>query len=264
MSTSQSTSSEYAAYLTLDEILTAQHPRSDVHDELLFIIAHQVHELWFKELLHELADLQRRLTNGDTIHATQSLLRCISIVEAVISPLDVLDTLAPGEFAAFRRKLGTGSGLQSAQFREIEAVLSRRTREMYERYPVDSEERIRIEAAMRRPSVFDSFLSYLAARGHQVPIDFLHRDVTAPLTVSAELEHFLLDLYVTDSEVAHVCDLLVKLDQRVQDWRYRHVCLVERIIGQKAGTGGSTGTSYLRATLFRPIFPALWAIRGCL
>lgn len=261
MSTSQSAISEYAAYLTLGQILTAQHPRSDVHDELLFIVAHQVHELWFKQLLHELADLQRWLAEGDTIHATQTLLRGISIMEAVVSPLNVLDTLEPTKFAAFRRRLGTGSGFQSAQFREIEAVLSRRGREIYERYQVGSEERTRIEAAMKRPSVFDSFLCYLSARGYDVPIDYQRRDVTEPLANSPQLEVFLLDIYLTDSEMAHVCDLLVKLDQRVQDWRYQHVSMVERIIGGKPGTGGSTGVTYLRATLFRPMFPALWALR---
>lgn len=254
--------SEYSAYLALDEILDAQYVRSDEHDEMVFIIAHQVHELWFKQLLHELADLQRSLGDGDTLRTTQCLLRAVSVLKAVVSPLDVLDTLPPSKFAAFRGKLGTGSGFQSAQFREIEAVLSRRGRELYERYPEGSQERIRIEAAMNRPSVFDSFLRYLKARGYDVPAEDLHRDVTAPLAASTELEGLLLDIYLTDREMSYVCDLLVELDQHVQDWRYRHVSLVERIIGRKAGTGGTSGVSYLRATLFRPMFPALWILRS--
>jgi tryptophan 2,3-dioxygenase len=262
MTMTQPIVSEYASYLTLDEILAAQHPRTDQHDEMLFIIAHQVHELWFKELLHELANLQVSMGKGDPVQTGHGLRRSITILQVVVSPIDVLDTLTPSQFNAFRPDLGTGSGFQSAQFREIEAVFARRDRMVYERYAEGSPERERIQAAMVRPCLFDSFLQYLAARGYPVPHEHLYRDVTLPLEPSQELGDFLLEIYRSDNETAQICDQLVELDQRMQDWRYRHVSLVERIIGQKAGTGGTSGASYLRATLFRPMFPDLWAIRS--
>lgn len=253
--------SEYTSYLALGEILSAQRPRSTEHDEMLFIVAHQVHELWFKELLHELANLQRQLDAGDTGHSLHTLRRGLSILRVVVSPIDVLDTLTPRQFNGFRGGLGTGSGFQSAQFREIEAVLGRRDERMYQAYPAGGVERARIEAAMARPSVFDSFLRHLHGHGFPVPADRLCRDVAQPLEPSPDLQAVLLGAYRADDAVAQLCDRLVELDQAVQDWRYRHVSMVERIIGGKPGTGGSTGASYLRATLFRPMFPDLWALR---
>jgi len=254
--------SEYASYLALEEILAAQRPRSEEHDEVLFIVVHQVHELWFKQLLHELADLQRQLERGATAGSLQTLRRSLRILKVVVSPIDVLDTLTPRQFAGFRAKLGNGSGFQSAQFREIEAVLGRRDTRTIDQYPAGCAERNRIEAAMMRPSVFDSFLGYLAKRGFPVPAGYLHRDVTEQHEPSRQLQLMLLDVYQVDDEVAQICDLLVELDQAMQEWRFRHVSMVARIIGGKPGTGGSTGASYLRTTLFRQSFPDLWAARS--
>ncbi|HEX6472274.1 MAG TPA: tryptophan 2,3-dioxygenase family protein [Streptosporangiaceae bacterium] len=260
----ESTLSEYASYLALEDVLQAQRPRSAAHDEMLFIVVHQVHELWFKLLLHEFSRLQLHLSRCETAHALQTLRRSLSILRVVVSPMDVLETLTPRQFSGFRPALGSGSGFQSAQFREIEAVLGRRDRRMYEYFGEGSDERARIEAAMNRPSMYDSLLRFLALNGYPVPGDWLHRDVSQPLLPATELQNVLLRVYRDDGVAAQICELLVEVDQGVQEWRYRHVSLVSRMIGDKRGTGGSSGASYLRSTLFRPVFPDLWAVRGAL
>ncbi|WP_341351740.1 tryptophan 2,3-dioxygenase [Streptosporangium minutum] len=252
----------YSSYLALDEILTAQRPHSDEHEEMLFIVVHQVHELWFKQLLHEFAGLQRQLALGDSAHVLHSLRRSLGILKSVITQIDVLETMTPSQFTSFRGNLGTASGFQSAQFREIEAVLGRRDRRAFERYLEGSGERYRIESAMNRPTLFDSFLGYLVVHGYPVPHDLLYRDVSLPMEPSVELQGVLLQVYHDDDVAAEVCEGLVDLDQRIQEWRYRHGKMVERIIGDKSGTGGSSGAAYLRATLSTPMFPDLWTVRG--
>src|SRR5919197_3847557 len=158
----------YTSYLALDEVLTAQRPRSDDHDEMLFIVIHQVYELWFKQLLHELAHLQLRLEKGDTSHSIRTLRRALTILKVVVAQIDVLETMTPRQFTSFRARLEASSGFQSSQFRELEATLGRRERSVLENYPPDSEARKRIEEAMSRSSLFDSFLRYLAAHGYSV------------------------------------------------------------------------------------------------
>ncbi|PRX49498.1 tryptophan 2,3-dioxygenase [Prauserella shujinwangii] len=249
----------YSSYLALDEVLGAQRPRSEEHDEMLFIVIHQVYELWFKQLLHELAYLQRRLEDGDTPHAVRTLRRVLTILKVVVAQIDVLETMTPSQFASFRTRLDAASGFQSGQFRELEAVLGRRDRRVFEHYPEGTGARERIAAAMARPSLFDSFVAYLAAHGYPVPA---RRDVERPLEPSPELQRVLLRVYRDDAGPATVCEHLVDLDEGVQEWRYRHVKMVERTIGDKAGTGGSSGAAYLRTTLSSPVFPDLWAVRS--
>lgn len=236
----------YASYLALDEILTAQKPRSDEHDELLFIIIHQVFELWFKQVLHELSYLQTQLEAGHSAHATRTLRRILTILKVIVAQIDVLETMTPRQFTSFRVRLDAASGFQSAQFRELEAVLGRRDSRVFEHYPA-GEARDRIAAAMDRPSLFDSFLRYLETHGY---------------AVTGDLAPVLLQVYRDDSGPATIAEHMVDLDEGVQEWRYRHVKMVERTIGDKPGTGGSSGADYLRSTLFRPIFPSLWAIRS--
>lgn len=254
--------SEYASYLALPEVLEAQRPRSEAHDEHLFIVAHQVHELWFKQLLLELERLQEQLEQGETMPSLHTLRRSMRILTVVVSPIDVLGTMTPRQFDGFREKLGTGSGFQSAQFRELEAVLGRRDARLYEHYEPGGTEHTRIEAAVNRPSLFDSFLAFLAKHGHPVPNEILYRDVTIAAEPSTTLQAVLAVAYRDDEGVAQLCDRLVEVDQAVQEWRYRHVAMVERIIGGKHGTGGSSGATYLRNTLFHPTFPDLWAVRS--
>jgi tryptophan 2,3-dioxygenase len=262
MASDESAALTYAAYLALDDVLGAQRPRSEEHDELLFIVIHQVYELWFKQLLHELTYLQRRLEMGDSSRALGTLKRVLTILKTVVAQIDVLETMTPRQFTTFRDRLDAASGFQSAQFRELEAVLGRRDRAAADRYPPESAARERIADAMARPSLLDSFLRYLAAQGFGVPRAVLDRDVTEPLAPSQAVQDVLVDVYRIDGPEVQVCERLIDVDEGLQEWRYRHVKMVERTIGDKAGTGGSTGAEYLRTTLFQPAFPDLWAVRG--
>jgi tryptophan 2,3-dioxygenase len=252
----------YAGYLRLDQLLSAQEPRSEEHDEMLFIVIHQIYELWFKQLLHELVKLQAQLESGETTHAMRTLRRTLAILKIVVAQLDVLETMTPTQFTRFRDALGTSSGFESAQFRELEAVLGRRDRMMVAQYAADSPERTRITAAMSRPCVFDSFLSYLALQGYDVPPEARDRDVTQPLEASAGMQQVLKNVYDDDTDATAVCELLVDLDEGMQEWRYHHIKMVERTIGARHGTGGSAGATYLRTTLANPVFPDLWVMRG--
>ena len=252
----------YASYLALDEVLNAQRPRSEEHDEMLFIVIHQVYELWFKQLLHESVHLQAQLEAGQGPRALQTMRRILAILRTVVAQLDVLETLTPVQYTGFRDRLETASGFQSAQFRQLEAVFGRRDRAVLDAYAPDSAERERIEVAMARPTLFDSFLSYLAALGFDVPTDLLDRDVTVKLEPSDAVQELLVDVYKQEGEAAQVAERLVDIDEGIQAWRYQHVKMVERTIGDKPGTGGSTGASYLRQTLFTPAFPDLWAVRS--
>ncbi len=252
----------YTRYLALDEVLGAQRPRSAEHDEVLFIVVHQVYELWFKQLLHELAHAQRLLEDGHTAPVLHTLRRTLTILKVVVAQIDVLETMTPRQFTGFRGRLDASSGFQSAQFRELEAVLGRRDEGVLAAYPDESAASRRIAAAMARPSLYDSFLVYLAAHGFAVPAELVRRDVTAPPARRPQLDDVLLAVYTDDGGPAQVCERLVDLDEGLQEWRYRHVKMVERTIGDKAGTGGSSGAAYLRGTLFTPLFPDLWAVRS--
>ena len=251
----------YSAYLALDEILTAQRPRSDEPDELLFIIIHQVYELWFKELLHELDRLQAQLTAGDSHRALDTLRRILTVLKVAVAQVDVLETMTPRQFTGFRSRLEAASGFQSAQFRQLEAALGRRDPAVLAHHPEGEPARRALEARMAAPSVFDSFCRLLAGHGYDVPTAVLERDFRAAYQGSGELQEVLVQVYRDDGPDAQVAERLVDLDEGLQEWRYRHVKMVERTIGDKTGTGGSSGAGYLRATLFTPVFPDLWALR---
>ena len=247
----------YSSYLALDDLLGAQRPRSDEHDEMLFIVIHQVYELWFKQLLHEGAQLQERLEDGDTAHALHTLKRILTILKTIVAQIDVLETMTPRQFSQFRNRLEAASGFQSGQFRELEAVLGIRAQRSQPGLAGE-----RLAAAQARPSLWDSYVRYLATQGYAVPQDVLDRDVTQPIEPSESLQDVLLAVYEHDGGAAQVTERLVDLDEGLQEWRYRHVKMVERTIGGKPGTGGSMGAAYLRSTLSAPIFPDLWAVRS--
>jgi len=258
----------YTSYLALDEVLAAQRPLSvgpdgrPEHDELLFIVIHQVYELWFKQLLHELAEIQRTLEAADTDRTLHLLNRVLKILKTLVAQIDVLETMTPLQFTSFRDRLESASGFQSAQFREIEAVLGRRDASAPKAHPEGSAGRARIEAAQTRRSLWGSFLAYLVARGNSLPADVLARGVALPPEPDERVQDVLVALYRGDADGALVAERLVDLDEGFQEWRYRHVKMVERTIGTKRGTGGSAGVEYLRTTLFQPVFPDLWEIRG--
>jgi tryptophan 2,3-dioxygenase len=216
----------YGSYLALDEVLGAQRPRSDEHDELLFIVVHQVYELWFKQLLHELGHLAARLEEGDTPHAVRTLRRILTILKVAVAQVDVIETMSPRQFTSFRDRLDSSSGFQSWQFREIEARLG---------------------------DLWTSFVAYLDRTGF---------DASDASDAPEATEELLVRVYADDGGPAQVAEHLVDLDEGLQEWRYRHLKMVERTIGDKAGTGGSSGADYLRSTLFRPVFPALWSVRS--
>ena len=251
----------YSSYLSLDEVLGAQRPRTAEHDELLVIVIHQVEELWLKQLLHEGAYLQRRLEDGDTTHALHTLKRMLTILKTVVAQIDVLETLTPLQFLTFRDRLEAASGFQSAQFREFEALLGRRDPRALDEYAADSDDHARIAAAMARPSLFDSLVRYLANQGYSAGAAALDRDVTQPLEPSDAVQRALLAAYADDGEAAQVCERMIDLDEGVMEWGYRQVQMVRRAIGDERGTGGSGGVSHLATTLLRPAFPDLWAVR---
>ena len=264
----------YISYLKVDELLTLQQPLSDgpEHDELLFITIHQVYELWFKQILHEVAAAQKSLAAGDTHRSLGLLGRVRTIMKTCVSQLDILETMTPLQFNSFRARLTSASGFQSAQFRELEAVLGRRDQAgadadkgtgmgMAEHLIPGSEARARVEAAMLRPSLWDSALHYFDSR-MAMPKDALERDVTTSWEPHEGVQKVLIELHKSDPEASMVAESLVDFDEGLQEWRYRHVKMVERTIGRKMGSGGSSGAGYLASTLFNPVFPDLWAIRS--
>jgi len=254
----------YSSYLKLDELLALQQPLSDgpEHDELLFIVIHQVYELWFKEMLHELDYLKKLLVARDTPRALHTFKRVLTILKVAVAQIDILETMTPLEFLSFRARLESGSGFHSFQFRGFEFVLGAKNRDALERYPLDSTVRGGLEQRLNEPTLWDAFLRYLTSCGHAVPVEALERDVTTPIAEVQALHPVLLGVYRSDPEARTVCELMVDLDEGVQEWRYRHVKMVQRTIGTRRGTGGSEGAAYLMTTLNRPVFPDLWAIRA--
>ncbi|HQR18785.1 MAG TPA: tryptophan 2,3-dioxygenase family protein [Gemmatimonadales bacterium] len=254
----------YATYLKVDELLALQQPLSDgpEHDEMLFIVIHQVYELWFKQMLHEVDRLQRLLEGGHGLTALGSLKRILTILKVLVSQIDVLETMTPLEFLSFRDRLESGSGFQSFQFREFEFALGHKQSSALERYPAGSDHRARLERRLAAPTLWDGFLAYLAQDGAAIPAEARGRDVTRPIEPSAGVQAALVRVYRAGGMAAQVCERLVDLDEGVQEWRYRHVKMVQRTIGTKRGTGGSDGAEYLLRTLNRPVFPDLWAIRA--
>jgi tryptophan 2,3-dioxygenase len=245
----------YGTYLRLDDLLSCQRPLTDVHDEMLFVVIHQVYELWFKQTLYETELLQRRLEGGDGAGAVATARRIAKILKTVVGQMDVLETMTPQQFARFRPDLGSSSGFQSTQFRRIEAVYGRRHFSHTGGDPV-------LAQIMGRRPVFESLLRFLDTSGWPVPADVLERDPRDPWPGDDRVLALLAQVYDDAGTPAEVCEALVDVDEGIQEWRYRHVKAVERIIGARLGTGGSSGVDYLRGTLFRPFFPDLWEIRS--
>lgn len=265
----------YTTYLRVDELLELQIPLSDgpEHDELLFITIHQVYELWFKQILHEAVALQVALEAGETARSLALMGRIRTIVKTCVSQVDVLETMTPLQFQSFRTRLASASGFQSAQFRELEAVLGRRDQAgesaesgsgmaMAEHLTPGSPARARVEAAMSRRSLWDSALRYFAHRGHDIPRGVLDRDPERPYEPSVLVQEALVAMYRGDDRARAVAEALTDIDEGIAEWRYRHVMMVQRTIGHKMGSGGSAGVGYLRSTLFHPAFADLWEMRS--
>ena len=253
----------YQSYLKIPELLGLQEPLSDPpeHDEMLFIVIHQVYELWFKLLLHEIQKIQRDFSRNDLFGAIATWKRARTVMKTLVGQLDILETMSPMSFSAFRERLETASGFQSVQFRELEFVLGYKRREVVSVHPAGSRERASLERRLGERSVVDHFYAFLMQRGVEIPASLLERDPTLPSVADETVQKGVLRLYRESPEVAILLELMTDFDEGLQEWRYRHVKLTERTIGNKTGTGGSSGVEFLKATLFRPIFPDLWAIR---
>ena len=243
----------YADYLKLDQLLTAQQPLSDLHDEMLFIVIHQTKELWMKELLHELR-FAIRLVEADRFAEAYKAMSRISRIQAVMTlSWDVLSTLTPVDYLKFRDVLGTSSGFQSAQFREIEFRLGLKEPNFVNHYDEGSRERAALEQALEEPSLREAAVGALVRAG----VDLGDRSVEALAAAWVEVYKDAarwFDLY-------ELAEKLVDIDDALAAWRHKHVLTVERIIGNKPGTGGSAGAPYLRATLEKRVFPELWSLR---
>ena len=258
----------YVSYLKVDQILTAQDPKSAgpdgenfEHDEMLFIIIHQVYELWFKQILHEIDRANALLKANELSPALATMRRILTILKTVVGQIDILETMTPLQFNSFRSFLDNSSGFQSVQFRELEFALGYKRQSMIDHFPEGLHGRDQLIDRFNAPSLWDTFLAFLKANKYDVPDSLLNRDVTMPIKESAELQQVLLDVYRNDVWLSRLCERFVDLDEGLQEWRYRHVKMVARTIGAKMGTGGSAGVKYLESTL-RPMWPDLWAIRS--
>lgn len=252
----------YTSYLAIDDLLKLQKPLSQgpEHDEMLFIIIHQSYELWFKQLIHEFTAAAKSLESGDTHLSLAILGRIRTILKVCVTQVDILETMTPLQFSAFRGYLSSSSGFQSAQFRKVEALLGRRDSKMASHLPLEIQREISEICAQN--SIWDSTLTYLAKRGHNIPEQILERDKSSHYQSDPKVIEVLIEVHRNDPESAMVCERLLDIDEGLQEWRYRHVKMVERTIGQKAGTGGSDGVKYLANTLFNPVFKDLWKIRS--
>jgi len=256
----------YGQYLHLAELLAAQHlvSRPPHHDELLFIIQHQTSELWLKLVLHELRSAAQCLAADDLRPALKRLARVKHIQRTLTEQWSVLATLTPSEYAEFRSFLGSSSGFQSWQYRAVEFVLGNKNADMLRVFEHDEPARALLSELLRAPSVYDEFLRHLARVGHAVPESVLTRDVTRAHVFTPELVPVFRAIYEGSRqhwEAYEACEELVDLEENFQLWRFRHLKTVERTIGVKPGTGGSTGALFLRQALELSFFPELYAVR---
>lgn len=253
----------YADYLHVDQLLALQRPRSDPpeHDETLFIIVHQAYELWFKLLLHELDKVKLDLAAGRLYPAISTFKRLRTIMKVAVEQVDIVETLTPMSFASFRARLEHASGFQSSQFREMEFALGYKRGDMLKYQTEGTPAYERLVRRLNEPSVVDAFYTFLGLHGVTIPEHLLTRDPTLPTTPDETVEEGILRLYKSEPNLEILFELMTDFDEGFQEWRYRHIKLVERTIGSKKGTGGSLGVEFLKRSLFAPVFPDLWAIR---
>lgn len=254
----------YSDYLKIDELLSLQEFRSQTkeHDEMLFIIIHQTYELWFKQILHEFEMLRKELHKGETWTAVKTMRRVLTILKTMVAQVDILETMTPLEFNSFRGFLDEASGFQSVQFREVEILCGLRSTHMIKAHEHQPDYVERLKARMDEPTLWESFCRYLKQRDYNVEIPKRSHENGLLYEPDENLQETLIHIMNNDPETAMLCELFVDFDEGMQEWRYRHVKMVERTIGNKKGTGGSDGVTYLRSTLHQRIFPDLWEIRS--
>jgi tryptophan 2,3-dioxygenase len=256
----------YGGYLRLDQLLSAQHPVSDPphHDELLFIVQHQVSELWMKLMMHELSAAIAHLQRDEVWQCRKVLARSKQVLRQLTEQWSVLETLTPSEYMGFRDLLGPSSGFQSLQYRTIEFLLGNKNPAMLKVFGYDSLAQAGLEAVLRAPSLYDEFLRYLARFGHAVPAMHLERDWSQPHLSDAALLPVFSAIYEDTDRYWReysLCEDFVDLETQFQLWRFRHMRTVLRIIGYKRGTGGSSGVGFLKKALELTFFPELFEVR---
>ncbi len=259
-----SKSMSYGDYLGLDQLLSAQHPRSPDHNEMLFIIQHQTSELWMKLMLHELRVARQAVIDESLRPAFKMLTRVSRIMEQLVQAWVVLATMTPPEYSAMRPYLGQSSGFQSFQYREIEFILGNKNAAMLKPHEHHPERFALVEAALHTPSLYDETIRLMARRGFAIDASRVDNDVTLPTVHNDSVEAAWLEVYRNPSQYWELYELgekLVDLEDAFRQWRFRHVTTVERIIGFKRGTGGTEGVSYLRQMLDVVLFPELWKLR---
>lgn len=253
----------YSTYLDIPALLSLQKPRSSPpeHDEMLFIVIHQTYELWFKLLLHELDKIKRDFSAGDLYGAIATWQRCRTIMKTLVGQLDILETMTPMSFTSFRDRLETSSGFQSAQFRELEFLLGYKRRGVVKYLKEGDPGHDAVMRRLHERSVVDHWYDYLETLEVAVPKCLRERRADAPTEPDETVQEAVYHLYRTRPDVAILLELMTDFDEGFQEWRYRHVKVVERTIGAKHGTGGSPGVEFLKKSLFLPVFPDLWAVR---
>lgn len=254
----------YSNYLKIDDLLSLQEYRSETkeHDEMLFIIIHQTYELWFKQILHEFGKLRTELHKGETWTAVKTMRRVLTILKTMVAQIDILETMTPLEFNSFRGFLDEASGFQSVQFREVEILCGLRSEHMLKAHENQPRYLSRMKERMEESTLWESFCTYLQQNGYEVSKPERKNANGLLHDSDREMQETLIDIMKNDPETAMLCELFVDFDEGMQEWRYRHVKMVERTIGNKMGTGGSDGVKYLKSTLHRRIFPDLWEIRS--
>jgi tryptophan 2,3-dioxygenase len=253
----------YSSYLHLDHLLSLQEPRSTPpeHDETLFIISHQAYELWFKLQLHELEKIRDDFRNDRLYGAIATFKRVRTIMKVMVEQIDILETLTPMSFNSFRDRLETASGFQSSQFREFEFLLGYKRADLLRFQQTGTPAYERLVRRLHEPSVVDAFYDFLGQHGVTIPAALGRRDPTLATQPDEVVAEGILRLYKTQPDLEILFELMTDFDEGFQEWRYRHIKLVERSIGSKKGTGGSLGVEFLKKSLFHPIFPDLWTIR---
>lgn len=262
-----SKSMSYGDYLGLDRILTAQHPLSPEHNEMLFIVQHQTSELWMKLMLHEMHAVCANLQAGELSPAFKMLARVARIMDQLVHAWDVLATMTPPEYTAIRPYLGASSGFQSFQYREIEFILGNKNAALLAVHTTSPENHAILDQALRSPSVYDHAIQLLARNGLHISAERLARDPSLPTEADESVKEAWLAVYRDPAKywaLYELAEKLVDLETAFRFWRFRHVTTVERIIGFKTGTGGTAGVSYLRKMLDVVLFPELFSLRTAL
>jgi tryptophan 2,3-dioxygenase len=257
-------SQSYSDYLQLDRLLSAQTPNTLEHDEMLFIIVHQTSELWMRLMLHELDSVLEYVRRDELDPSFKRLTRISTVQEQMLSTWEVLSTMTPADYSSFRNALGRSSGFQSVQYRLLEFMLGNKNAEMIVVHKRDPAHYERLRRALEGPSLYDEVLRLLSRRGYGVPEEYINRDFSQPYAASKQVAGAWLGVYHNaekDWDLYELAERLVDLDHKFQLWRFHHLKTVERVIGYKSGTGGTSGVHYLAKALELKFFPELWQVR---